>query len=236
MRILCERLSRIVFFIYIAVGISYLGLWWMAAAQELTWRADFTAFYTGAAIVRDGLGDRLYDLDLQTRYQTKILGGRYLADGLLAFYYPPYVSLFFYPLSHLSLPGAYSLWAIVQLLLLSWLLCTLWKFAEGQGWSFSARKLLLASVVAVPSLMFTFLLGAVSLFSTLCLLQFYWALKEDRDVDAGLWFVLGTVKPQVFFLPALVLLVTRRWRTLRTVVLIGLPLVIVSTLSLSWIV
>lgn len=234
MRIPWERLSRIVFFAYIAIGISYLGLWWIAAAQNLTWRADFTAFYTAAAVVRDGLGDMLYDLDLQARYQTQILGGRYLADGLLAFYYPPYVALFFYPFSYLSLSVAYGLWAAVQLGLLSWFLYSLWKFTESQGWISRARKLLLASVVAVPSLMFTYLLGAVSLFSALCLLQFFWALKENRNIDVGLWLVLGSVKPQVFFLPLLVLLAIRLWRALGDALLIGVPLVLLSTLSLGW--
>ena len=40
------------------------------------WRADFTNYYTGWSLVRDGLGHRHYDLELQTRYQEQIVPER----------------------------------------------------------------------------------------------------------------------------------------------------------------
>ncbi len=43
------------------LALGSLGLWVIAYAQGLTWRADFTSFYTGWSLVIKGLGMNLYD-------------------------------------------------------------------------------------------------------------------------------------------------------------------------------
>jgi len=57
--------------------------------------SDFLSFYTGWAIVRDGQGGRLYDLDLQRAYQAQVLAeeGSHSNFGLFPFINPPHAAL-----------------------------------------------------------------------------------------------------------------------------------------------
>jgi hypothetical protein len=216
----------------ISLGLSYAGLWISAARQDLLWRADFTAFYTGGAIVRDGQGAHLYDAELQTRYQQQILEGRSFKDGVLLYNYPPHVVFLFAPLAWLPRSTAFVIWTLAQGGLLVWLLLLLRRIA--QSWERNERWLLLSAVVALPSLLTTFLLGAFSLLVLICLLQFYYALKQGRQAQSGLWLVVGIVKPQNILLPGVLLLGARRWRALVGAALIGAAVVLVSSVLLGW--
>lgn len=213
-----QRWQQVLLLINVALACSSLALWLMVVVQGLFWRADFTMFYTGASIVHAGEGSRLYDFTLQTNLQQQILGGRSFRDGLLPFNYPPYVAVIFAPLSWLSLVQAYYLWAGIQAFLLILLLSVLWQVAK--GWGVNERLLLVSAVAAFPPLFSTFALGSVSLVVLICLLQFYRSLKEGRDIEAGVWLALGTVKPQMILLPVIVVLATRRWRALASFSLI----------------
>ena len=94
---------RYLFYMNVAIALSYVGLILVAARQDLLWRADFTAYYTGAAMIRDGIGRRLYDLDLQTAYQQRILGQRSFLGGLLPYNSPPHLALLLVPLLYFHL-------------------------------------------------------------------------------------------------------------------------------------
>jgi hypothetical protein len=60
----------------------------------------------------------------------------------------------------------------------------------------------------------TFQLGQLSLVSVVALLGFCTALRSGRQAAAGAWWVLGTVKPQLMVVPAVILLAGRRWKAL----------------------
>ncbi len=207
--------TRLLIALNLGIALAYVGFWLIALHQKLTWRADFTAFYTAAVMVKDGIrGDRLYDFVLQTRYQQEILGGRYLADGLMAFYYPPYVALLLTPLAFLSRRSAYILWSVGQVVLAGVFLRRLWVFTKSEEWSMQTRLGLLSIVVALPSMMLTFLLGAFSLLMLTFLFELTVSMREDSKADAGLWMGLGALKPQVMLFPGVMLLATGRWQSL----------------------
>jgi Glycosyltransferase family 87 len=216
----------------IGLGLSYVALWGMLAWQGLFWRADFSAYYTGWSIARDGLGEQLYDFDVQTRYQQQILGGRSFSQGLLPYLNPPHATLPFIPLALLPLPAAFAFWTLCQVGLLVWLLRLLLRIAH--DWDPLERWLMVSAVVAFPPLLFTFQLGAFSLLILLCVLQYYWSLKQGRDRSSGLWLLLGTVKPQMLLLPGALLISARRWRTLGVALLGGCALVALSGALLGW--
>ncbi len=216
----------------IGLALSYIGLWGAAASQDLFWRADFSAFYTGGAIVRDGLGARLYDADLQTRYQQQILQGRSFKDGVLLYNYPPHAVFIFVPLAWLPRSTAYMVWTLIQAGLLIWLLVLLRRIA--QAWAPLERRLLLSATVALPSLLSTFLLGAFSLLVLVCLVQFYLALKARREAASGVWLVVGAVKPQNILLPGVLLAGGRRWRAMVSAALVGVAVVVLSSAILGW--
>jgi hypothetical protein len=206
---------RLLIALNIGIALAYVGFWLIALHQKLTWRADFTAFYTAAVMVKDGIrGDQLYDFALQTRYQQEILGGRYLADGLMAFYYPPYVALLLAPLAFISRRSAYILWSVGQVVLVGVFLRRLWVFTKNEGWSMKARIGVLSIVAALPSLMFTLLLGSFSLLILMFLFELTVAVREESKVAAGLWMGLGSLKPQAMLFPGVMLLAAGRWQSL----------------------
>ncbi len=57
------------------------------------WKGDFSSYYFGGAIIRDGHGGRLYERELQRAYQALIVPERGDTDELLGFNYPPHSGL-----------------------------------------------------------------------------------------------------------------------------------------------
>ena len=216
----------------VALGLSNIGLWLSSYQQGLAWYSDFSAFYTGWAMVRDGQGAHLYDMELQAHYQRQILEGRSLRDGFLPYVNPPHATIPFVPLSWLAHPAAYLVWTLGQLVLLAWLLYLLWQVA--QPWKRQERLLLLSATLAFPPLLIALVLGTFSLYMTVCLLQCYLTLKRAREAETGLWIALGTVKPQLMLVPGLMLLGARRWRALGVALLLTGALVAISGLALGW--
>jgi hypothetical protein len=227
--------SRLLFFaliLNISLGATYVGFWIIAAREDLFWLADFSAYYTGWSIIRDGQGERLFDLELQREYQRQILGERSSAGGFLPYVNPPHLTLPFVPLSLLSRSTAYLVWTVGQAALLIWLLRLLYGMAR--SWEPHERWLLLSAVIAFSPLMVTFLLGAFSLLVTLCLLQFYLALKRGQEGRAGLWLLLASIRPQTVPLLVVMLLAVRRWRALLGALFVGSILGLFSTALLGW--
>ena len=231
-RLFSSRLLLAALVLNISLGVSYVGFWIMAARQDLFWRADFSAFYTGWSIIRDGEGGQLYDPELQSEYQRQILDGRSFEDGLLPYVNPPHLTLPFVPLSLLPRSTAFLVWTLGQAALLIWLLRLLYGMVR--SWEPQERWLLLSAVIAFSPLMVTFLIGAFSLWVTVCLLQFYLALKRGDERRAGLWLVLGSVKPQAVLLLVVLLLAARRWRALLSALFIGSILAMFSIAGLGW--
>jgi hypothetical protein len=225
-------LVRGVLILNAGLAISYIGLWLIAARQDLLWRADFSAFYTGWAIVRDGHGSQLYDFDLQSRYQQSILENRSFSDGLLPFTYPPHVAFFFAPISQLPRSSAFGLWTLLECMLLVWLLNLLKDYTR--SWQPTERWLTFSGILGFPPLFYNFMLGAFSLFLLICLWLFYLNLKNDRDQRSGIWLVIGSIKPQNILLPGILLLGAKRWRAVAGAISLGVVILVVTSLGLGW--
>lgn len=196
------------------------------------WAADFTNFYTGWFMVRDGAGAQLYDLDLQASYQQAILNGRTFKDGLLPFMNPPHSALPFVPLSWLSRNAAHGVWLVLNLALLVYFIRRLLHLAR--DWSGDERLAMVSIVLAIYPLYVTFLLGAFSLIVAVCLLNAYLALRDGKDGQAALWLFLGTVKFQLVLLPAVWLLGARRWRAVGWGLALSLGALALGGLLFGW--
>jgi hypothetical protein len=219
-------------FVNLCLIITYLGFWGLALYQDLLWRADFTAYYTGGALVRDGLSDQLYNLKLQARYQQEILEGRSFKDGLLPFNSPPHLALIMLPLTFLPLSSAFWVWSFIQLGLLAWSICLLLRLTK--SWELYERWMWVGILMAFPPLMRTLLQGTSTLLMFVCLLQIYLAFKDHVPGRAGFWLVIGTVRPQVLFPIGLFVLLQRHWRALLRALLLGLGMIITTALFLGW--
>ncbi len=199
-------------FVNAALFLVYLGFWGIALRQDLLWRADFTAYYTGGALVRDGLGAQLYDLELQARYQQEILGGKSFKDGLLPFNSPPHMALMLLPLTYLPLSVAFWIWTLAEVGLLAWVIALMLQLTN--SWLPHERRLWIGILLAFPPLMLTLMQGAFSLLTLVAALQIYLALKNDQPRRAGIWLAVGLLRPHVLLPMGLFVLLQRRWRSL----------------------
>jgi len=229
---LSKWLVRAILIVNSGLALSYIGLWAITARQGQFWRADFSAYYTGWAIVRDGLGKQLYNLDLQTRYQQTLLEGRSFSDGLLPFTYPPHMALYFSPLAQMTRPSAFFLWTLGECALLIWLLRLLLDFML--TWQPMERWLALSGILSLPAVLYNFLLGAFSLFLLICLWLFYRALKNSGEGRSGIWLAAGLIKPQNILLPGVLLLGARRWKAIAGAVLAGILIILTCSAVLGW--
>jgi len=226
-----QKVPQYLSYLNVAIALSYVGTLVIAARQDLLWRADFTAYYTGAALVRDAYGSRVYDLDLQTAYQQQILGQRSFVGGLLPHISPPHLALFFVPFSYLSLSMAFWVWFSLNVLLLIWILVWVWEFSD--SWSPDVRWLFLSFILALPSLFRTLLQGTTSLVALVCVLQIYRAMRDGEAISAGVWLVMGTLRPQAVFSIGFFALVQRRWRILLSTSVFALCLIGFTSLLLG---
>src|SRR5262249_15912891 len=75
---------------------------------------------------------------------------------------------------------------------------------------------------------------AFSLLTLVCVLQAYLTLKRGREAQAGLWLMLGTLKPQAVVMPGLLLVAGRRWRALASALIAGGVTLVLTSLVLGW--
>jgi hypothetical protein len=184
-------------------------LWLGMAVRGEFWKADFSAFYTGWAMVLDGHADRLYDYAEQAKYQAAINPER---SGLLPFVYLPHSVVPTGLLALLPLSVAFYVWAGIQAALLALALRCLWD--DARRWDHAAPALAVATLLAFQPVFLTFQLGQQSIVSLVALYGLARALRDDRPLPAAAWLVLASVKPQLALLPAVFLLGAGRWRVL----------------------
>jgi Glycosyltransferase family 87 len=182
---------------------------------------DFVLYYSGAKILNDGNGAKLFDLEVQREYQ-KGFGASY-KDRDLPFNHPPYELLPLLVLAKLSFPVAHVLWTAVNILLLAIVLVRLFPFIETTHLSLFAL-MLFAYFPTITALK----MGQDSIVTTLLLTETFVSLKHKRYTIAGGLLAVGLYKPQ-FVLPLLgILLLHGRWRSILGFLSVGLLLGAIS--------
>ncbi len=210
---------------------------------------DFVAIYTGASIVRQGHGSRLYDLAEQAHVQAPLFKGRSCAGcgrGTAAFWvgvgvalskgrpflvynHTPFETLLFAPLTALSYGQAYVVWGAINI--------ALWMF-----FAYLARP-----YAPVPEQTFHYLFlcfaflplwgalehGQTSLLVLIAFTLTFIFLKRRQDLWAGMCLAFGLFKFPVVLPFALICLLRRKWKlmagfTTASSVLAALSLIIVG--------
>src|SRR6266404_6788332 len=155
-------------------------------------KTDFSLTYVGARIVHQGIGSRLYDLDLQKQVRDSL----FRHPNPLFFEHPPFEALLFSPLARLPFRTAYMIWGSVNAAV--WL-ALMFLLRSHLPWP--------REDLAYICLWFLFAPVGVTLFqgqSSILLLAFYAmtfiALRQEKQFGAGIWLGLGLFKLQ-FVLP-----------------------------------
>jgi hypothetical protein len=205
-----------------------IGMWIRIGQEHLFFMSDFGSLYTSFIDMRAGNFSRISDIDLHAIYQHGLLGGINLSGGIYPLQYPPVIALVFSPLSFLPFNLAFVIWTVIEVGLLIWLIYLFDRlFSE---WSRQERLVLIVTLLAFFPLTETILTGQFSLFLSICLVQVFLSMKNNRPIHAGIWMAFLLIKPQMVLIPGLMLLNKRFWRGAVSAALTYIALLIFTSL------
>jgi hypothetical protein len=188
---------------------------------------DFVLYYSGAKIINDGNGARLYDLEVQKEYQKEF--GVAQIDQAVPFNHLPYELVALLVPAKFSFPVAHLLWAAVNISLLAVILLRLFPFIEARH-----RSLFALMLFAYFPTLTALKMGQDSIITTLLLVETFISVKRKSYAIAGSLLALGLYKPQ-FVLPLVgVFLLHRRWWLLLGFLLTGMVLGVISLSLVGW--
>lgn len=175
-------------------------------------RGDFPAFYTMAVVVKEGLGERLYELALQQEVQARYW--KSLSASLLPAAYPPYLAALLLPLAYLEPAAARATWIIANALatlcavvIMSQALPTLRPYR----WQMCVLSLsffpLLAGVIGGQSV-------GLSLILLAAIVALSKSPSKTRQIELGILTGLWMFKPHYALAAVWLLLVQRRGNAL----------------------
>jgi hypothetical protein len=189
---------------------------------------DFSVFYTAGTILRHGLGNRIYDRQLQFKVQQSFTGPVPFRRGPLPFIHPPFEAIIFAPLTLLPYAPAFLLWGGLTALALLAVFMVLRRSVPTLQCVPPWKAFMVA--LAFYPVFVCFLQGQDSILQLLlCALAFH-ALQKRRDFVAGCWLGLAAFKFQ-FIVPMVVLFVL--WRRARVAFGFAAVAAVLALLSLA---
>lgn len=232
-------LSKLAVALAVGLIMGYLLLWARTVQERggperYVRITDFISVLTGAAIIRDGNGPLLYDLETQQDAQARVRGPIAAeGDKLLPYNHVPFEALATAPLMGLPFPLIFAFWTLLAGVGIGMSLGMLDGALPGArplGWVMS-----MAACSYLP-LIRGLMLGQNSPFVLLGLCATYVALKRDQPVWAGAALLLVALKPQILPLVLLVMLIQRHWKALGvfTGLMLGLSLLSMLVLGPGW--
>jgi hypothetical protein len=197
---------------------------------------DFISQLTGALVVQNGNGTRLYDLDIQRDAQNRIFEGYrtpLTTAQILPYNHMPFEAIVLAPFMNLPYPLVFALWTLISGVAVGMSLGMLdgsIPVERPVGWVMS-----LAACSYLP-LIRGLMRGQNSARVLLGLCGLYVALKRGQFGWAGMWLALVALKPQVLPVVLLALALMRYWRTLASFagVMVGLAVVAMPFIGVAW--
>jgi len=202
-------------FFLLCCALPVWGVW--ATANGMGWPtylqgADIRPYYTGGAIVLNGDGVRLYDLNTQWRAQQLAFPALQNRADLLPFLAPPFVAAPMALLAMLPVKTAFLVWLACNWVFLALLTQ---RFAQvlaplGQR----AQIAVIVLCVTCAPVFVTLLQGQWALVLALSSFFAWQNLRENHGFRGGLCLALWLFKPQLLLIPLAVLLWKKQLRVL----------------------
>jgi hypothetical protein len=189
-------------------------------------KTDFSLTYVGARIVHQGLGSRLYELDLQKQTRDSL----FQHPNPLFFEHPPFEALLLSPLAALPFRAAYMLWGFLNATVWVLLIFFMRPYfpAPQEDLGYVALWLLFAPL-GVALFQGQSSLLVLALYATAFVL-----LRNNCGFAAGAALGLGLFKFQ-FVLPfVLIFLLRKQWRFLCGFGITTAALGVLSLLTTGW--
>lgn len=202
-------------FFLLCCALPIWGVW--TTASGMGWPTylqgtDIRPYYTGGAIVLNGDGARLYDLETQWRTQQNAFPALTNRADLLPFLAPPFVAAPMAFLAILPVKVAFLVW-----LACNWVFLALLTQRFAQVLSPLGRRSQIAVIVACvmcAPVFVTLLQGQWALVLALSSFFAWQSLRATRDFRGGLWLALWLFKPQLLLIPLAILLWKKQGRAL----------------------
>ena len=183
---------------------------WLRPWPDVLFRTDFVSFWTGGALVREGVGPGLFDMERQRalqrglRLELAATDAMRQADFHNPYHNPPPLALIFVPLTLLPMPWAYALWWAVSLsaFLVAFAVCL-------RGAPFG--RTLAVGMLSFAGVGATLLEGQVNGLFVLALAAGQLAMVWGNGPLGGALVGLLWLKPQYAWVFLLVFLAKRRW-------------------------
>lgn len=228
-----KKKYRVLLFLFLAGMLSlHLIIAWDSIDLIRKGYPDFTTFYSGASILRQGLGRQLYDEQTQYRVQQQFAAEVSIRQGPLPYIHPPFEALLFIPFTWVSYPIAYVLWDLLNLIVLVILLFML-QPALPVLRPVSVAFWLLACLAFFP-IFFALLHGQDVLLLVLLLAAVYVLLRRNNEIAAGFCLGLGVFRFQLVLPLVLILLYQKRTKAILGFVTAAAALVLVSAAIVGW--
>lgn len=110
------RAERVALAVSAALLVAYAVIWTRVSPVDIG-RSDFTAFYVGGTLLREGHGASLYDEALQAPLHAGLIAPD--REGNLPFVDPPVAAAVVLPVTLLGLDSAYRVWALFEVAVLA---------------------------------------------------------------------------------------------------------------------
>jgi hypothetical protein len=189
-------------------------------------KTDFSCVYTGARIVYQGDGPKLYSPEEQGRLRISLFDhpNPHICE------HTAYEAVLLTPLAALSYRSAYIAWGLLNVCVWLLLPCLLRPYAAypKNTVGYFATWILFAPLgVALFQ-------GQVSIVLLLVFTMVFINLQRGNEVQAGLCLALGLLKFQMILPFAFIFLLRRRWKFLSGFLFTGALLGLVSLITIGW--
>ena len=207
-------------------------------------QGDFTSYYVAAATLREGEGRPLYYPDTQdmilaraiTPSQWTETAARWGVTEANYYLYPPFFAMAMIPLTFISFKTAHAAWYLANLAAIAGVV---WSYARGRarGREQWARPEIALTVVAIalswPAL-FTFGAGQANFVVLLLLVSAFFALRDRREIAAGLLLAAAVAIKLTPVLLLAYLAWRRRWVALASATAALGVLVLAGAAAAGW--
>ena len=200
-------------------------------------RADFIGIYTGGYIITKGGAENIYNLNSQYFYQRQLTTNLNHIKNLLVFLYPPHLALLIYPLAYLSISGAYLLWGLFNLFLLSLLIAFIYKVVSHQ---INEKKIkyinpfyFIIMTLLFPPIWIAIIQGQFSILLLTIFWLMWYLLKKKKFYATGLFLSILTIRPHLLIIPLFIFFFKKQWRVLTGFLSGVLILISVTTIAMG---
>src|SRR5437773_83426 len=180
--------------------------------------SDLLAQRVASQMTRDGHGDRLYDFDLQARYEQAAVSPETI-PGLDPFVTPPYTALVYWPLMLLRHDVAFAVWSVLGV---GFLITSLWWLGRDYTWVRRWLPTILLLSLSFFPVIEGMMAGSNQMVTFVLLTAVFLSLKRGHDGAAGVFLGLQLFKPQLAIATLVVLIFKRRWNALLGFALVAL--------------